>query len=308
MRRFLTALMIIGMLLVGWLIAPPAHAVWYHYEISIYSDTGFSTAAGGYTSLVSGVTYKVLADDTNTAATIYSDEGITAKTNPITTTVFAVDDKIDFYYDVATADIIIVDTAGGYTTYLDDATPYTRTSIIDEKPGILHHGCIWWAGTTTVDGTSTDTGIDFDIGTLIHNVMVELINPASTSQLLCVGIETGDTSGDHDGFINDMILSIDSCWINPMRVGISSAGTDDFIINATAGTPLGVLLGWIAEGTTSSANIDTGLLVTWPYLVNSNGQSLGYSVSSGTGATTDGYIHYFFTRMKWLDRSLLIYP
>ena len=121
----------------------------------------------------------------------------------------------------------------------------------------------------------------------------------------------GDVPDEYrvDLVINDMILSVGTNipWIDPMRVGISSGTAEHFYINAIEGAPLGALLGFITEGTTSSLNIDTGLRIFWEYPVNSNAVSLSYGVSSGTGATTGGYIHYFFTRMKWWGVEVAIH-
>jgi len=290
-----------------------------HYKISVYADEGFTTASGGTTLITGGITYKVLTDDTNTAATIYSDSAGTAMTNPVTSTVFDTKDRIDFYVpsSVTAVDIIIVDSAGGYTTFLDDATEHTRTAIIDERPNIQHHGMIWWGPVTTTPlgaGTQQDTGIDFDIGTLVHKVIVELITGGSSSNFLNIGIDANESTGDLDGFINAMVICTDAGWYDPYQVGISSGtNTNLMVINAVAGAPLGPLLGYIHEGTSTATGGETqGLWLHWDYKVNSNGRGLVYAVSSeGAGTTSsvaNGYIHYLFTRFGYFDSAQRVHP
>jgi len=316
MKKLLKFLMVA---MLFFALATPALAAYVHFEIDVYRDKGFRTTAGGYgDAITTGITYKVLDDDTDTASTIYSDEGVTSKDNFITTTVFAVDDQIDFYISGTTAtvvDIIVVDTIGGYTLFLDDVATNTTYCIIDERPGIQHHGIIWWGVTTSsdVDGTDIDTGIDFDVGTLIHNVIVELITPTISSYLLDVGILSTATSGTVNAFINDMDLSgLGAGWYDPFKVGISSGGAVDIIVNATHGVPLGDFLGHIDEGTTSDASGDVGLWVKFDCPINSNNQHFVYAISSlGADATATGaagYLHYLFTRPKWSESELRTYP
>ncbi len=74
----------------------------------------------------SGVSYTVFTAGTATAATIFSDPNRTAKTNPVTTTVFAVDSEIVFWTSTATVDVVLE--AGGQ-----------RVSVLTLKPASEHN-------------------------------------------------------------------------------------------------------------------------------------------------------------------------
>ncbi|MBU0599137.1 hypothetical protein KKF61_09220, partial [Patescibacteria group bacterium] len=69
----------------------------------------------------SGIGYTVYTAGSTTAATIYSDEAETAKTNPVTTTVFATDKEIKFWLNAASCDILL-DLANGQRVFLDGIT------------------------------------------------------------------------------------------------------------------------------------------------------------------------------------------
>jgi len=290
-KLFLTIALFAGLIM----IVPPAFAGYYHYEINIYSDEGFSTASGGYTSQTADITYQVLTAGSTTEATLYSDEIGTGMTNPVTTTVFNTSDKIDFYVadTVASADIIIVDTDGGYTLFLDGATQYTRTAIIDETPNIMHHGCIWWQMTTS--SVEQDTGVDLEVGSLVHNVIWEVITVASSGEKADIGVGVAGTGEDTDGFLDNITVAT-AGWYNPREandaaMGLSSASSAYVFLD----NPLGALLGTTAAG---SLDID-GQRIFWDYYVSSAAQDdLAYVFPVLGGSTGDGYIHWFFTPIR----------
>ena len=84
-------------------MAFPASAAIQDMSASVYRWSGNYNADGspGLTKATTGITYRVLAKGSDTAETIYAydDRGLTAKTNPITTTVFATDKEIKFRVD-----------------------------------------------------------------------------------------------------------------------------------------------------------------------------------------------------------------
>jgi len=276
-------------------IASPSFAGYDHYVINVYSDQGSTTTAKAHTSEITGITYYVFDAGTTTASTIYSDAGTTSKTNPITTTVFDVDGKIDFYIaDSSTSvDIVVVDTDGGFTTFLDGATTSIRTCTIDERPGVLHHGMVWFFGTTS--STEVDTGVVFKIPTLINNVIVEVITGGTTGCLIDIGQGTGGTNADVNGYIDGQTIS-NTGWFNPREaanslMGLSSA-SDTYII---VDSPLGALLGTQVAGTLF---VD-GQRIMWDAIITSSGQdNLTYIFPTVGASTGYGFIHYFFMPLR----------
>ena len=295
MRR-LFKLFAIAFLFVGMMIAAqPVVAANIHYEINVYKDTGFSTASGGYTAITSGITYQVLTAGSVTESTIYSDSAGTAMTNPVTTTIFDADDQISFYIDSAstTVDIIIVNTAGGYTTFLDGATTSTRTAIIDQRPNMMHHGVIWFKATTS--STEVDTGIDLQIGSVIHNVILEVVTAVTSNGTIDIGPGVAGTAEDTDGFIDGMSVAT-AGWYNLKEcndavMGLTSASSNYIY----ADSPLGALLGTQVAGTLDIG----GVRIMWDaYITSSDFDDLAYVFPLLGGSTGDGYIHYFFTPLR----------
>ncbi len=76
----------------------------------------------------SGVSYTVYTAGSATAATIYADVIGTAKTNPVTTTVFAVDKGIEFFAITATVDIVLE--YNGQRVNIDAVGPGTEHNVI----------------------------------------------------------------------------------------------------------------------------------------------------------------------------------
>jgi len=293
-KLFLIIAFFVGLIMV----VPSAFAGYYHYEINVYSDEGFSTAAGGYTSQTADITYQVLTAGSTTESTLYSDDAGTGMTNPVTTTIFNTPDKIDFYVadTIASVDIIIVDTDGGYTLFLDGATQYTRTAIIDETPNIMHHGCIWWQMTTS--SVEQDTGVDLEVGSLVHNVIWEVITIASSNDKADIGPGVGGTGEDTDGFL-DNIPCATAGWFNPKEADDAEMGlSSGTVIYLHADSPLGALIGTTIVGSGGTTECE-GHRIFWDYYVSSDAQDdLAYVFPSLGGSTGDGYIHWFFTPMR----------
>lgn len=295
-KKFYTWLATILIVAFMSLISAPAVMAGYdHYVINVYANEGTTNTAKAHTLRTTGITYYVLTAGSTTAATIYSDEGTTSKTNPVTTTVFATDDEIDFYIDDSTTsvDIVVVDTDGGFTLFLDGATTSTRTAIIDEEPNKMHHGMIWFFGTTS--STEVDTEVNFDLNTAISNVILEVITGGTTGCLIDIGQGTGGTNADVDGYIDGMSIS-NTGWFNPKQaanaiMGLSSASNTYVVIDS----PLGALLGTQIAGT---LDVD-GQRIMWDAIITSSDQDdLTYIFPTVGASTGYGWIHYFFVPMR----------
>lgn len=252
----------------------PAFAATHDYSAEVYFWNGKLTANGNkvLTRITSGVTFKVLAVGTDTSETLTYYRGTTSLTNPVTTTNFASDtvcaDRVRFRCDPTDAtndrdvDLIVVDTAGGYTAFVEDFSYYDHTIVIDERPNVMHSGCIWFAPSTA----ETDTGIDFDYDTRIDSIVVEIVT-VDASNTIDVGILSSGTGGDADGLLD----------------GVSTA---------TAGYILPTL-------TTSGALMDDGTNFDpdGHVVVSANEQSLTYT-GGASQDTAAGYIHYTFIRTR----------
>lgn len=254
-------------LLLVFAFAVPAHAEYQDMWASVYKNTGKLKADGAYEleKVTTGVTYKVLAVDSNTAETLYAygDPLLTSKTNPITTTVFATDGKIAFRVDPtdSTNDRyvdLLVTLSNGYSAVVKDFDRYQHSIVIDARPNTLHHGLIWFSGSTT---NQTVTGVTFGAYTNISKVGLEVIT-ALSGQTISIGTGAAAT-----GFINKELLT------NTGFITTSGASTGSLLGSGSA-------YQWYNQGYTITSST-----------------SLTYSVSSTTG-TPAGYIHYWFTEVR----------
>lgn len=281
---------------IAFFVAGPAQAAYKDMWANVYKWEGKQSADGKpvLTRLTTGVTFKVLAINTTTAETLYYYKGTTALTNPVTTTNFAsntvCNDQVRFRVDPTDAtndryvDLIVVDTNGGYTAFVENFDAYQHTIVIDERPNILHHGMIWFDATTTAE---TDTGIDFLADTMIHDVRVEVVTTAS-AKTLDVGLLSTETSGDADGFRDGVLLTTAGYVAD---TGVVTAGTT---IDWTAASTYGALLYKSIAGS-DAVESGGGRSYLGHIVTSGKASSLTYSQSSTSG---DGYIHYFFTRLR----------
>jgi hypothetical protein len=265
--------------------ANPAHAVMRHYVADVTKILNYKSVPQ---KISDTVTYKVLAVGSNTSETIYSTQAKASMTNPVTTTVFATLDRIDFWCDPTDAtndlavDLIVTDTDGGFTAFVEDFTPSMRTVEIDERPNVMHHGVIWFGVSSNV---ATDTGIVFAPKTAVEDVAVEVIT-ADSGMTLSVG--TSDTAA---GFRT--AVSMTSTGFIADTGVITGGSTIDYV----PATNYGSLLTTAISGSDAVATVG-GNSKKW-HFVNAAGtdDDLYYTGSAGSD-TAVGYIHYFFTRLR----------
>lgn len=260
MKRYLSYL-IFALLILAFACSP---ALAYDYWANVYKITN-ATTQRSTSPITTGITFKVLTAGTNTAATLtkYNDRQETAVTNPVTAANFAsatvCNGRVQFRNTAATVDLIVVDTAGGYTAVIKGFSPYDHEIIIDERPNIPHHGVIWFSGTTT---DAVSTGVIFDRYTTISKVGVEVLT-TSSGQTVNIGL-----SEDSTGYINKELLT------NAGFITTSGASTGAYL-------GPGVAYQWYNQGHTLTSGTST----------------LYYGVSTSTG-TPAGNIHYWFTRVR----------
>jgi hypothetical protein len=301
MKKFkLTLLMALAMI---FLVAD-AHAVMQHFQATVYkrdnTKYGMQGEASANVIAATGITYKVLQYNSNTAETILSGSGwgtaTTSKTNPVTSTVYATDGgRIDFYCDPAETantyvDLIVVDKTGGYTASVKGFTKNMHQVVIDETPNVMHHGLIWFESGAT-SNTETSTGVSFVYDTFLHDVRPEVVTTVS-GKLLSVGLLSTETSGSATGLRTGVLLTT-AGYVNDTGVVTRGTSTD-----YTAVTTYGTMLYTAVTGldSTTGGNAHVGGRSYLGYAIQYNkAHTLVFTADTSTSA---GYIHYWFTKMR----------
>jgi hypothetical protein len=277
-------------------VAAPAQAVLQDMSASVFKWEGGMNGDGTMklTAVTSGIQFQVLAVDANTLETLYYPGKTTSLTNPVTTTSFEsatiCNDKVAFRVDPTDAsadryvDLIVVDTNGGFTAFVENFDAYTHTIVIDERPNVLHHGMAWFdhAASSTV----TDTGINFLPKTFIQDVRVEVVTADSG---ITINVGTADTAA---GFRSGVSLTSTGFVAD---TGVITGGTT---IDYTAASTYGALLYTAITG--SDAVATNGGRSYIGHVVNTSGtdDDLYYTLSSSGVDTAHGYIHYLFVKLR----------
>jgi len=288
----------ITMLLMVFTFAVPSQAELQDMWAYVYKWTGTMNGDGTMKleRLTSGVTFKVLAVDADTSETLYYYNGSTSLTNPVTTTNFEAatvcNDKVAFRVDPTDAtydeyvDLIVVDTNGGFTAFVENFNKEIHSIVIDERPNIVHQGTIWFGVSSAVE---TDTGVDFLADTIVLDVRTETVT-VDAGATLDVGLLSTETSGDADGFIDGRSVAVAGFTAD---TGIITGGTTiDYVPDSTYGDLLYTIIAGSDAVATVGGRSYLGHIVT-----GSNACSLTYTGSSGTD-TAAGYIHYWFNRIR----------
>lgn len=283
MKRFWTTLFTLVLVVA---FAFPVQAAWKDMHATVYKWTGGYNQDGspGLTRITSGITFKVLQRGQNdTRETLYkfNDNYFTSLTNPVSATNFASASycagEIKFRVDPTESndryvDVLVVDTAGGYSVTVQDFDVYTHTIVIDERPNVIHHGKIWWDGTTT-DVTSAG-GVYFLAGQQIHGMQVEV-----TTVLAAESISVG--------------AALTASW-------------PEYIKGETMATA-----GVIASSATSSGHRLVRQTTAWASDFIPNGYTIAATASTealyfrcysnggtNSGLTPYGFIHYYFSTAR----------
>jgi hypothetical protein len=262
----------------------------YDYTAQVYKKTATVRGGENLTPITTGIQFKVLTADSDTAATItrFGDEAATSVTNPVTAANFAsasvCGGLVRFRTTAATVDLIVVHNTGGYTTLVKGFSPNDHSIIIDETPNIMHHGMIWFSSNSNV---ATDTGVDFIPDTVIHDVIVEIVTVDNTETL---NVGTADTAA---GFISGLSLDTGSEGYKT-DTGFITGGTN---IDYTPATQYGSLLTTAITGSDAVAT-NGGNTRKWHFVTTSGTDDDLYYTESSGGDTAAGYIHFFFTRLR----------
>lgn len=313
-KKLLTFVMALALIFAFTL---PAQAASKNMWAYVYTWDGGYNADGTIklTRQTSGITFKVLQADSNTAETLTVYDSSTSLTNPVTTSNYesatVCNDRVAFrvdpgHTDDEYVDLIVTDTDGMFSIFYENFDQYTHTIVIDARPGKAHIGIIWYTATTT---NAVDTGIDFRTGTLINDCRVEVVTvcPGGTIDVgFGLSAESGyDVDGLRDGVATD-VLGI------PTDTGIVTSGTSIeyypdstygdllYTIIAGAGTVTGELY-WSETSHEYHHAYDTGgrsFLGHWVSAVNpTQAVSLTYTRSSSTSVGA-GYIYIEHMRLR----------
>lgn len=283
-------------------VATPAPAALQDMYATVHRWTGGMNGDGTMKleRIESGITFRVMSHGTATVETTYYPGKTTALTNPVTTTSFAsatiCNKQVAFRVDPTDAtddryvDLLVVDTAGGYTAFVDHFDKYTHTIVIDERPNVVHQGTFWFtAGSTSV----INTGIAFIPGTLIQDVRIEVITACAAASIH-VGILAAATGGDTDGFRANVLLTTTG-WVTDTGVATSGVSTD-----YTPASTYGALLFTAVAGSatfTATARIPSGGRTYIGHIITTETSANQLVYSASTSVTTgNGFIHYWFSR------------
>lgn len=296
MKRF--KLFTLALTILCLAFAPPAQAALQDMWANVYKWEGKMNSDGTMKldRITSGITFQVLAYGAATAETLYYpvSKAMTSLTNPVSTTNFAsatvCNKQVAFKVDPTDAtydryvDLIVVDTNGGYTAFIEDFDKYTHSIIIDERPNVVHQGTIWFGASST---SEISTGITFLPDTFIQDVRVEVVTTASAISV-DVGLLSTDTAGDADGFRANVLLTTAGFVAD---TGVVTAGTT---IDWTAASTYGALLYTSIAGSDAVAS-GGGRSYLGHVVTGTNSGKLTYTMNSTSG---EGYIHYWFNRIR----------
>lgn len=283
-------------------VSVPAQAAFQDMWAKVYSWKGGIGADGKLvlSEITSGVTIRVMARNSVTAAMetlyVFNDNAYTSLTNPIGTSDFAsatvCNKQVRFRVDPTDAtydryvDLIVTNTSGGHTAFVEDFDKYTHSIVIDERPNILHHGMVSFNATTTDE---TSTGVTFIADTFIADVRVEMITVVSTSTM-DVGLLSTGTSGATAGFRKAVIMTT-AGYVQDTGVITAGAASVDYTPVSTYGSLLYTAV--TGAGATYS---DAGGRSFIGHVVRSTATGIMTYTSYKSSAT--GIIHYWFNRMR----------
>jgi hypothetical protein len=284
-----------AILAVLFVFAGPANATNDHYQINLYADTGYATAAGGYTPITSGVRYYVFnGGGAKTLATLYTAAGA-AKTNPVEATTFEVLDRIDFYIDnsVTSVDIAVM-CLNGYSTWLRGATTSTRTVIIDQKPG-LHTAFADWSVTKAsmngLTGTATDYWTFESDTVLLPWFGIEVHTATCASDDIQLFGDLSGTAGALFNYINPDAAKTFT-WVSQVWLQAAGSRTTGSVFVTTACV-------------VDAGDVDPGggYLVATGETMTFSGASLPLTGAANDSITTDlengwGFYHFWFLKLR----------
>lgn len=252
------------------------------YSLSVVDQQ--SLGSGSSDGVIDSGIYAFVYDaGTKTLSTIYSDAAATAKTNPISRTVFATDGKIEFFSTAESHDIF-VSHSDGSGALKSDVTPTVHTLPLDRSS---LNKCMVFPIAFNSGGTEVDTGLDLPYNSRVTDVALEVVTSDST-ETCAIGILSSETNGDADG----LMVAVSVAAVGMVQGWAVTVGGNETYVSATN---YGALMGLGKVGT-DVAN-DCGIPGGAGHIVQpSNGRSISYTPSSSD--TLAGYGYVYFSVMR----------
>ena len=241
----------------------PSNQSLHKYELAVENEYGENIATN--------VTYSVLDASTADEATVYSDRAETAKTIPVTSTVFGTDGgKIIFFSAASSVDITAVTNDGG-AVYKRGITPDEGRLIIKMDPGNRHVMMVPFNGADIADTVEEDLGFDVPIGADVSGadapwLFVDTAMSSATGSCN-VGLLSSESGGDVNGFM--------------MAVSLSVAG--HIRVNTDATESVGDKIGAVVAGFTPGGSVDGNVALL--HLLIESGAARSVVMSADTGAS-----------------------
>jgi len=174
----------------------------HKYELAVEDEYG--------ENIPTGVTYSVLDAGTADEATAYTNREETAKTIPVTSTVFGTDGgKIIFFSAASSVDITAVGLVGA--VYKRGVTPDDGRLIIRQDPGQRHVMMVPFNGADLADTVAEDLGFDIPIGADVSGANAPWLFLDTIMSAACscdVGLLASESGGDANGFIAAITMSV----------------------------------------------------------------------------------------------------
>jgi len=241
----------------------PSNQSLHKYELAVEDEYGENIATG--------VTYTPLDAGTADEATVYSDRAETAKTVPVTSTVYGTDGgKIIFYSSSSSIDITAVGAIGA--VYKRGITPDDGRLIIRQDPGNHHIMMVPFNGADIADTVEEDLGYDIPIGAEVRGcdppwLFVDTAMSSATGSCN-VGLLSTESGGDLNGFMALVSLSV----VGHIRVNTDAQASAD-----------GNLIGALVADLTPNGSVD-GNVALLNHLIES-GAAVSVAMSADTGAS-----------------------
>jgi hypothetical protein len=229
--------------------------------------------------LTSGVYVFIYDAGTKTLSTIYSDDKLTAKTNPISRAQFATDEGIKFWSTSDSHDLFIAHSDGSVAR-LTSVTPTTH-SIKLNRDGL--DKCMVFPIAASAGGTETDTGLDLPKICKVYDVALEVVT-LDAGETVTIGLLSSETNGDADGLMLSTSVATAGFY---QLYEVTDGATEDYISAVRAGALMG-----IGSVGTNAAN-DFGQPGGPGHIVSgSNATSISYTPSSSDTLAGYGYVYF----------------
>lgn len=290
LKRF-SALALAALLLVGLVPTLGSAQSTYNFRLQIMDETG--------NPITSGIRCFVYDSGTDTRATLYSDTSGTALSNPVTGSSAG---ECSWYSTASTAvDVVAFYTTKGAKARRNGVTIYDHRLVMVTQAGAKSVKLPF-----VTSNNETSTGFTIPKGAVLREVVIEN-NAAVTGGHIAVGIYSGETGGDPDGFCGGgASLAGGSPTFGRDLNTTGMLGCHAVIVTATKLVSPNFYLGAFHVGVLlargSVGNDDAGAAghagnyFRYPFIGNGVAKTVVYTTNAYTGA--HGHIHLLFDELN----------